>query len=45
MVRKLPVAVALAVPGQVRPASQYLAGWTRDFLTVLTPGAAASTPG
>ena len=34
-----------AVPGQVRPASQYLAGWTRDFLTVLAPAAAASTPG
>jgi hypothetical protein len=34
-----------AVPGQLRPASQYLAGWTRDFLTVLAPGAAASTPG
>jgi hypothetical protein len=24
-----------AVPGQQRPASQYLSGWTRDFLTVL----------
>jgi hypothetical protein len=24
-----------AIPGQVRPASQYLAGWTRDFITVL----------
>jgi len=23
------------IPGQVRPASQYLAGWTRDFVTVL----------
>ncbi|HTT52451.1 MAG TPA: hypothetical protein VMH35_13710 [Streptosporangiaceae bacterium] len=23
------------IPGQVRPASQYLAGWTRDFITVL----------
>ena len=23
------------LPGQVRPASQYLAGWTRDFITVL----------
>jgi hypothetical protein len=22
------------VPGQVRPASQYLSGWTRDFITV-----------
>jgi hypothetical protein len=26
-----------AIPGQVRPASQYLAGWTRDFVTVLGP--------
>jgi hypothetical protein len=25
------------VPGQHRPASQYLIGWTRDFITVLTP--------
>ncbi len=25
------------VPGQHRPASQYLTGWTRDFITVLTP--------
>jgi hypothetical protein len=24
-----------SVPGQVRPASQYLTGWTRDFFTVL----------
>jgi len=24
-----------AIPGQVRPAGQYLAGWTRDFITVL----------
>ncbi len=24
-----------AVPGQVRPADQYLSGWTRDFFTVL----------
>ena len=24
-----------AIPGQVRPASQYLSGWTRDFFTVL----------
>ncbi|MGH9101807.1 MAG: hypothetical protein ACRDYD_02310 [Acidimicrobiales bacterium] len=27
-----------AVPGQVRPADQYLSGWTRDFVTVLTKG-------
>jgi Phosphodiester glycosidase len=26
-----------AIPGQVRPAGQYLAGWTRDFITVLAP--------
>jgi hypothetical protein len=26
-----------AVPGQNRPADQYLAGWTRDFITVLRP--------
>jgi hypothetical protein len=24
-----------AIPGQVRPADQYLVGWTRDFITVL----------
>ena len=24
-----------AIPGQVRPPGQYLAGWTRDFITVL----------
>ena len=29
--------LAAAIPGQVRPASQYLTGWTRDFVTVLTP--------
>jgi hypothetical protein len=28
-----------AVPGQVRPAGQYLTGWTRDFFTVLAPPA------
>jgi hypothetical protein len=26
------------IPGQVRPATQYLTGWTRDFVTVLAPG-------
>jgi hypothetical protein len=26
------------IPGQVRPAAQYLTGWTRDFITVLAPG-------
>jgi hypothetical protein len=25
------------LPGQSRPADQYLAGWTRDFVAVLTP--------
>jgi hypothetical protein len=29
--------LAAAIPGQVRPASQYLTGWTRDFVTVLAP--------
>jgi hypothetical protein len=28
-----------AIPGQVRPANQYLTGWTRDFITVLAPAA------
>ncbi len=27
-----------AIPGQVRPAGQYLVGWARDFITVLAPG-------
>ena len=27
-----------AIPGQVRPSSQYLSGWTRDFITVLANG-------
>jgi len=26
-----------AITGQVRPADQYLVGWTRDFITVLVP--------
>jgi hypothetical protein len=29
-------ALFAAIPGQQRPADQYLAGWTRDFITVLT---------
>jgi len=29
--------LAAAIPGQVRPADQYLTGWTRDFVTVLAP--------
>lgn len=31
--------LAAAVPGQYRPADQYLVGWTRDFITVLAPPA------
>jgi hypothetical protein len=30
-----------AIPGQDRPADQYLEGWTRDFFTVLAASAAA----
>ncbi len=26
-----------AIPGQVRPARQYLTGWTRDFIAVVAP--------
>ena len=29
--------LAAAIPGQVRPARQYLTGWTRDFIAVLAP--------
>jgi hypothetical protein len=29
--------LAAALPGQARPATQYLTGWTRDFVTVLAP--------
>jgi hypothetical protein len=25
------------IPNQIRPATQYLTGWTRDFITVLSP--------
>jgi len=33
------------IPGQYRPSGQYLAGWTRDFFTVLAPPASpAGTP-
>jgi hypothetical protein len=31
--------LAAEVPGQNRPADQYLVGWTRDFITVLAPSA------
>jgi hypothetical protein len=30
------LALATAIPGQVRPADQFQVGWTRDFVTVLT---------
>ena len=30
-------ALRAAIPGQIRPATQYLTGWTRDFITVLGP--------
>ena len=29
--------LAAEVPGQHRPANQYLTGWTRDFIAVLAP--------
>jgi len=29
--------LAAAIPGQVRPARQYLTGWTRDFIAVVAP--------
>lgn len=35
--RKPGHALTAAIPGQVRPAGQFLAGWTRDFVTVLAP--------
>ena len=31
--------LAATVPGQNRPADQYLVGWTRDSITVLAPSA------
>jgi hypothetical protein len=30
--------LATGIPGQNRPANQYVAGWTRDFVTVLAAG-------
>ena len=30
------LALATAIPGQARPATQFKVGWTRDFVTVLT---------
>jgi hypothetical protein len=35
--RKPGHSLTAAIPGQNRPAGQYLAGWTRDFITVLAP--------
>jgi hypothetical protein len=32
------------VPGQHRPATQYLTGWTRDFIAVLAPSASSPSP-
>ena len=38
-------ALTAEIPGQYRPSGQYLAGWTRDFFTVLaSPGSPAATP-
>jgi Phosphodiester glycosidase len=38
-------ALTAEIPGQYRPPDQYLAGWTRDFLTVLArPASPAATP-
>ena len=37
-------ALTAEIPGQYRPSDQYLAGWTRDFFTVLaSPGSPAGT--
>jgi len=33
--------LAAAIPRQVRPADQYLRGWTRDFIAVLAPARGA----
>ena len=38
-------ALTAEIPGQYRPSDQYLAGWTRDFFTILAPlGGPAGTP-
>jgi hypothetical protein len=34
-------ALRAPIPGQVRPSTQYLTGWTRDFITVLAPAGGA----
>ena len=36
--------ITAAVPGQARPADQYLVGWTRDFIAVLAPPAGPQPP-
>jgi hypothetical protein len=35
--------LSAAIPRQARPASQYLAGWTRDFIAVLAPATGTRT--
>ena len=35
-------ALTAEIPGQYRPSGQYLAGWSRDFFTVLAPSASPS---
>ena len=37
--------LSAGVPGQHRPATQYLTGWTRDFIAVLAPSPSASASG
>jgi hypothetical protein len=37
-------ALTAEIPGQYRPAGQYLIGWTRDFITVLAPPAGPAPP-
>ena len=38
-------ALTAEIPGQYRPSDQYLAGWTRDFFTILAPlGGPPGTP-
>ncbi len=35
--------LSTTVPGQTRPAGQYLVGWTRDFIAVLAPVGTSNT--
>jgi hypothetical protein len=37
-------ALKAGVPGQHRPANQYLTGWTRDFIAVLAPSVSSPSP-